>query len=269
MLTEVQCINQLHFNIYNNEKTISMIPRDYLKVMAQTHSGWVFDEGIQISHQQVLTVEKNLGLLALSSAEAVEQGSAAHMTLQILVDDMQVNLPGAEESKGESRSAASVCLLESVDNINEYLFNQQSTAGSQKAVSLSAVQFQVGQVSVLTGKGLCVLLFHQGDIIHLGDQSLLPQKLGVSSTFKGDIIEHEVVKDDVVMVLADSYYQAIGDEFLRVTLSRFADNLAMAFRQINTRVAHKGLPQKPALILARIEQNPEKQGGWLNRFSKS
>ena len=246
-----------------------MIPKDYLKVMAQTHSGWVFDEGIQISHQHVLTVEKNLGLLALSCAETVAEGSAAHMTIQILVDDMQVNLPADQERKDESRSAASICLLESVDNINEYLFDQENSSGSQKEVSLSAVQFQVGQVSVLMGKDLRVLLFHQGDIVHLGDPSLLPQKLGVSSVFRGDVIEHDVVKDDIVIVLADSHYQAIGDEFLRVTFSRFADNLAMAFRQINTRVAHKGLSQKPAIILARIEQNQEKQGGWLNRFSKN
>ena len=248
-----------------------MISKNYLSVLAQTHSGWVFDEGVQISETEVLGIEKNIGLLAMAHANDTGEGSPSHIAIQIIVDDMQVNLPMAQEQGDGSRSPASQCLFESIDNINDYLYseNQDQTGSGFKGISLCAVQFLMGQLSCICSKEMIVLQLHDGELTSLTQQSEESSRLGRSRTPKVEIVQHSISSDDIVIILNRNLYKSIEHEYLRVTLSRFGDNLAMALRQINTRAVHKGNTLKPAILLARINTEQEKSGGWLKRFGKS
>ena len=248
-----------------------MISKGYLTAIAQTHTGWVFDEGVQISQKDVLTMDQSLGLLAISQAvDVAEPQGSAHMAIQILLDDMQVNLPMIAETADNNLSAASQCLMESIVNINEYLFDRSHSNKEtvEQAISLCAIQFQPGGLCAISNRHLVIMLFHDGEIKTLGEK-LPSTKFGISSTIKAQVVEQNVVKDDILLITTQTFLETIDKEFLRITLSRFGNNLAMALRQINTRASHKGQSSKPVVMLARIEKDLEKPVGWFNRLTKN
>ena len=232
-----------------------MTSLENLTIITQNGDGDAITQGIGVATAGAVGIDLQQGLVVL--AQNCEQSQdEARFSIEILLDDMQLNLPSVLQ-ESESASAVGACLKESMVNINEYLLSknaQQSTAGMHTSVSLIAVQFLKGQLSVLgIGDYDCLLLreqkltswldaFSKGDSL-LGAQPLISMR-NTNAWFQAG---------DVIMLTHHSMLDVIGEEFVRVTLSRFSDNIDMALRQINTRVAREGLPQKQQLVICRID----------------
>jgi hypothetical protein len=234
---------------------VNAMPKlDNLTIIAQNGDGDMVTQGIAVSTSGAVGLDPQQGLAVL--AQNGEQGQdEATLSIEILLDDMQLNLPSVLQ-ESESASAAGACLKESVENINEYLLSkkmQQSPVNSPVSVSLIALQFLKGQLSVLgIGDYGCLLCREQKLTSLLDSFSKKDPLLGVQTLISVRNTNTWFKTGDVVVLLHNSVLDAIGEEFVRVTLSRFADNLDMAVRQMNTRAAREGVSQKPQLIICRM-----------------
>lgn len=229
-----------------------MNAQEYLTIIAQTENGEMLTSGINGSEGSAIGLDPQLGLVVLAQNSQHVQDDAK-ISVEILLDDMQVNLPSVFQ---ESESA-NECMKESLENINEYLLskNQQQGEGvKNSAVSLIAVQFLRPQCSVMGIGDYHCLLFHQDKLRDLLPPALADENhLGEHISMGARKADAPVNAHDVIVLLTHPVLIAIGEAFLRVTLSRFAENLDMAIRQINTRVARQGLNIKPQIIICRMK----------------
>lgn len=229
-----------------------MNAQEYLTIIAQTENGDMITSGINSSNGSAIGIDPQLGLVVLAQ-NGLQAQDDAKISVEILLDDMQFNLPSVLQ---ESESA-SECMTESLENINEYLLSknqQQGECVKNSVVSLIAVQFLHLQCSVIGIGDYHCLIFRQDELRELLPPALADENhLGVNVSMDARKADTPVNTQDVIVLLTRPVLMAIGESFIRVTLSRFAENLDMAIRQINTRVARQGLSIKPQIIICRIK----------------
>lgn len=244
--------------------------QDHVSIIAQTENGQVFSQGMQHSDASLAAAFSDYGLMLLAHTVGADNGDAAVKTAEIILDDMQLNLPSAEQKEmtvSKYGSAASRCLWESLENVNEYLFSQAKNFGisaQNSGVSLLTMQFEEKQFSVAVIGDYSCLLINENNINNLTTHPHTSILLGAEITTQPYIKEQVYFKGDVILMIRTSVVQAIGQEFIRRTLSRFADSPDMALRQINTRMTHLGIEQKPSLVLCRIDRSFETKRRWFS-----
>ena len=233
-----------------------------ITMLAQTEKGQFSEQGIHSCTDQVIGINPGLGLMVLAQVDSHEDKTAAHKAVEIMLDDMQLNL---------SSSTAKHCLSESVDNINEYLCLQAESTElmySNKGVDLSAIQIGKNGISSCSLGKLSSLKFSANELQFLGDESATQNKLGVDVSLQASIVEQGFIEGDILFMSSSTLINQLGQDFIRITLSRFNDNLEMALRQINTRAQRHGLKLIPAVIVCRRNQHIGASRSWFNKPRK-
>ncbi len=198
---------------------------------------------------------QEIGLLAFA------RGQHGALALEVLQDDMSVNLPMALEQPA-ALDAARHCLLESLENINEFLLTQDGNTVTE----LVAVQIVGDQLIAYVSGDLCLLRFRQDQIKCLFDEQKAQTWLGVSAPLQAGLQNLELQQHDVLLLASHEVLKMIDPDFVRVTLGRFQGELNAALRQIDTRAQRNGLGRKPELLMCRIEQVLQKKSsGWFGR----
>ncbi len=221
-------------------------------------------------------IDPSLGLMAISSShpDGIEP-SPARTAMEILLDDMRTNIPQFRDEIADSKSSGRRvnCLQESLDNINEYLYGQvgvQYDSTSMVATQLSAFQYLNGYLSYIMGAGIMCLLIRNNELIGLSNASShLAGALGEKPLFESRVEDIALAKDDILFIASVGDISIIEDEFIRLTLSRFPENLDTALRQINTRASRKGMKDIPGIIICRINQETSLQRSWIDKLKKS
>ncbi len=200
----------------------------------------------------------------------VTENSPAHIAMKILMDDMQTNIPQFTSDLDDSKkSSMNVnCLQESLDNINEYLYSQvgilfEST--SAVATQLSAFQYLNGYLSYILGAGIKCLLLRNNELKELSNvSSHLSGALGEKPLFESRAEEIKLNDGDILVIASAGDINTIEEDFIRLTLSRFPENLDTAIRQINTRASRSGMEDVPGIIFCCIDQGSNPKRGWLS-----
>lgn len=246
-----------------------MIQQDYLNLIAQTEDGQIFNQGVQQSGNNVIAINRQAGLLILGHSTIAGNESSSRKAVEILLDDMALNFHSADNTEitVPSGSVALQSLRESFDNINEYLHHLGG-----KTATLAALQFTWKQVSCASAGNMCNLMFSKGQLHELvpdrssaADQ--LPQ-LGLSAKIDTDLSEQNLSPGDLLLMTTADVLRSVGKDHIRLTLSRFQDNLDIALRQINTRASRSGMEKKPVLILVRVEQSTPSPKNWLDKIRR-
>ena len=241
-----------------------------IKILVQTEIGQFSESGIQLSGPQVVGINQETGLIILAQGITQGEQSSAHKCIEIMLDDMALNLPVAADESGQFGSVA-VCMSESLENINEYLYaqlNELESAGKANEVELAAIQVYRNSISCCDVGALNCLLFSDNKLSVLEDGDSTDQKLGVDPSFKPAISRQDFNPGDIVLVLSSALLNSLSHEFIRVTLSRFHENLEMALRQINTRAMQNGMNVKPTLVICRMSHPVEERRSWLGKLKK-
>ncbi len=246
---------------------------EHFTYLAQTAEGEVFSDGMELSNQVGIAIDPEQGLLVLS--QGCSDIANPQQVMEILMDDMKVNLPPLESRDGSSDTElASRCLAESYENINEYLLDspRANENPEKNCVALASIQLVNHRLSCAVVGDFCCLNYCAEKITTLNDiydtHLRGDSALGLKTDFQMNITQHEILSGQVVFMAPLEVVQTVGEEHIRLTLSRFHDNLEMALRQINTRAAKRGLGSKPSLIFARVESSLKPKKGWLSRFRK-
>ncbi len=233
--------------------------RHNISLLAQQDGKSLTTDGIHAGGNNALCLDGARGLLALST------GEASTIALEVLQDDMSVNMDLALRQVTGSTSGVSLCLQESLDNINEYL--RQKQADSNSALELGVIQLGNQQLSAYVCGSICAARYRAEQLEMLCDETRAQPLPGAQAHYSPRLIELDFQVDDLLLLTTARVFDTLGADFIRLTLVRFHDNLQMALRQINTRALHHGLPDKPLVILGRIEK-VEKNGAlnWFRRL---
>lgn len=248
----------------------------HLTIASQMPGQKNFSQGIYEGSVYVAGIDPSLGLMAISSSHPGGiEASPARMAMEILMDDMQTNIPQfVDESVESKKSARGVnCLQESLDNINEYLYGQvgvQYDSTSVTATQLSAFQYLNGCLSYILGAGIKCLLLNNNKLKELSNASShLSGALGEKQLFESRVEEEALAMGDILCIASVGDINIIGEDFIRLTLSRFPNNLDTALRQINTKAIRKGMKEIPGIILCRINQETGLNKGWMGKLKKT
>lgn len=237
---------------------------------AQTQNGPFAEDGLHPSGRAVMAIYSEQGLLAFAQGDS----TMAQLALEVLLDDMSLNLPAIDVTSSQAGSAVALCLSESLENINEYLNEQggdsePSATDLPRGLSMACLQLLGNQLSYVQTGDLCCLHYSAQRLHALADDESAAQLLGLGLSIRPVIQQTELREGDVYILTSQRFVQLITLEFLRVTLSRFSDNLEMAMRQINTRALRNGLQQKPDILLCRIDPVSANTKSWLGKFRKA
>lgn len=248
----------------------------HLTIVSQMPGQKKFDQGIFEGPVYVAGIDPSLGLMAISSSQPGGiEASPARMAMEILMDDMQTNIPQfVDEPVDSKKSAMGVnCLQESLDNINEYLYGQvgeQYDSTSVAATQLSAFQYLNGNLSYILGAGIKCLLLQNNKLKELSNASShLAGALGEKPLFESRVEEEALAMGDILCIASVGDISVIGEDFIRLTLIRFPKNLDTALRQINTKATRQDMKEIPGIILCRINQQTGPKKSWMERINKA
>ncbi len=224
----------------------------------------------------VAGIDPSLGLIAISSSRpgGIEI-SPARMAADILLDDMRTNIPQFVNEIADSKNSGRGvnCLQESLDNINEYLYGQvgvQYDSTSVVAAQLSAFQYLNGYLSYILGAGIKCLLLRNNELTELSNASShISGALGEKPLLESRVEDIALAKDDILFIASVGDINTIEEDFIRLTLTRFPENLRTVLRQINTRTSRKGMKDIPGIIICRIDQETDLKRGWIDKLKKN
>ena len=246
--------------------------KDSINILAQTENGSFTETGIHNTSRHVVGVEQKLGLIILTQGNSQDFNQPAYKSVEIMLDDMELNLSAKIKSSQLSGFAASQCMSESLENINEYLCSQSAnseTVDETNGVELAAIQIHQSSISYCSvGKVNCLVFNDNLGLQVLAVDNSAQEKLGIETSLQAEVAEHDVVVGDIVVLLPSDLLNLLTPDFIRITLSRFNQNLEMALRQINTRALQNDLPEKPTIALCRVNQMTEKKRSWFGKIRK-
>lgn len=242
-----------------------------LSIFTQLPDRQQVGEGLHPTKDYVIGTHSEPGLLAIAKSQSAIDDSAAKKTIEILLDDMEVNLSATQTGLGRAKPGGFVkqCVQESLDNINEYLHfqfakNQLSVKDTQ--TSLALIQFFEGHFGYVVMGGFSCLLLRQGEMKALGLASDSSCSLGEKAIFENLAESIPAQQGDILVMAQKRDIHAIGMDYLRTTLSRFPDSIDTALRQINTRVARNKTINEPGIVLARVDEQSIKKRGWMDKL---
>ena len=233
-----------------------------ISIHIQLPDGRQVETAIHIHDSDVVGVSDSIALMVLAQSSSGSEHSAALKAVEILIDDMQTNLSPT------SRNTAATCLQESIDKVNEYLYQQHTDdrfAAADLVTSLIAIQYWEDSISWVITRNFDCLLLHAGKLVELNRVKVHSGLLGEDAKFYTHTLEHKVLPGDVLLMAKSDDIEALGQEFVGMAISRFSDNLDVALRQINHKASHNGFTLPPGLILARIDKTHEMRS-WVDRL---
>jgi len=243
--------------------------KESIDIVAQLGNEHFSEKNIQVDANNVVGINPELGLMVLAVSSSQSNSTAASKSVEIMLDDMELNLRSTRKDSRQNTSVVSRCISESLDNINEYLCFQAERGAStetDRGVNLSVIQIQPNTISCGNIGNLNCVLFSNSEIVMLTNESMMEQKLGIKTSLESKIIEQDFAVGDILILSTPELMTQLGKDFIRITLSRFNENLEMAIRQINTRALHHGFKHKPTLILCRKIRSIEASRSWFNKL---
>jgi len=240
---------------------------DNYEITGQIEGQPITDSAIQSSDAITFGLQHELGLLIVAKDSNTNDQAAAVKTIEIMLDDMSFNLSAQTKLTSDQISN---CLHESVENINDYLLehNQLNAEDiSTKGISLTAIQLNPRGIHCCMHGDTCCLKLSNDSLEFLGSKVSKAKSLGINSALTFTISEHAMDMNDILFLSSYSLVDELGQDFIRMTLARFTDNLYMAIRQINARATQKNILPHASFLLCRKTSATTENKSWFNTFS--
>jgi len=246
-----------------------MVIQQDLTIAAQMPGHKDLKPGIHESTNQVIGLVPDIGLIAISTSLLSTESVSAGIAMEILMDDMQTNIPQLKSQMNAVNTGhpGTNCLQESLENINEYLYEQTVSRfdTSQSTIAnITALQYLNGHLSFIIGSKEKCLLFKNNKLKSISD--LVSKPLGGNPDYNTKVLHETMALGDILFVAAIDDINALEEDYIRLTLSRFPENLDMVLRQLNTKISRAGRRQIPTIIVCRINQECSLKKGWIGKL---
>lgn len=243
-----------------------MSSSDQFEIVGQISGQPLTLSNTQSNDQIAIGLEQELGLFILAHDPFSSDQSIAKKSIDILFDDMGFNLDGHSDLDKEK---VSNCLHESIDNINEYLIEQNQLTSDEitrKGISLASIQNHHKGISCSMHGDVCGLKLSNEEITFLSSKISSTKALGTNPKLTFAISEFDINEGDILFLSTFSFAEKIDHEFIRLTLSRFSHNLNMASRQIHSRASQNKITENISFVICRKNPSSNEKKGWLSKF---
>jgi protein phosphatase len=99
------------------------------------------------------------------------------------------------------------------------------------------------------------------------NKNLVTRALGIDPVVTADIQEDIVLKNDIYLLCSDGLTDYVEDEFIRLTIKRFSDNLDEAAKQLITKANQNGGKDNISVMLCRVDDDFSVEQSWLNKLA--
>jgi len=246
-----------------------MAIQEDLTIAAQMPGHKDLQPGIHESTDQVIGLAPDIGLIAVSTDPLKAQSSPARLAMDILIDDMQTNIPQLKSKMGDTGMASpgTDCLQESLENINDYLYDLTASrfdTTQSTIANITALQYLNGYLSFTIGSGMNCFLFKNNKLKSISDSVSRP--LGGKPNYNSKVQNKAMSSGDILFIAAIDDITMLGEDFIRLTLSRFPDNIDMVIRQLNTKISRTDTREMPSIIICRINQEYNLKKSWIGKL---
>jgi len=246
-----------------------MTTQDNLTIATQISGQQNPQPGIYETADQVIGFEPNIGLIAITTNPLNLESPPAKIAMEILMDDMQTNIPQLKTKMSNADQAilGANCLQESLENINEFLYEQtisQLSTPQSRTTSITALQYLNGYLSFIIGSGQKCLLFKNNQLKNISNAVSRP--LGGKPNYDSKVLQETMSFGDILFIAAIDDVKTMQEDFIRLTLSRFPENLDTVLRQLNTKFSRTGASQIPSIIICRINQKTGLKKTWIGKL---
>jgi len=97
-------------------------------------------------------------------------------------------------------------------------------------------------------------------------KNIVTRALGVEAAVKVDVLEDPIEVGDVVLICSDGLCDMVDDETIRLTLSKFADNLDEMAKTLVKLANERGGKDNVSVVLARVDASFTPGRRWYERL---
>ena len=97
-------------------------------------------------------------------------------------------------------------------------------------------------------------------------KNIVTRALGVEPEVTVDLIEETTEIGDIILICSDGLTDMLDDETIRLTLTKFADNLPQAVKALVEAANERGGKDNVSVVLARVDASFARNRKWFQRF---
>jgi PPM family protein phosphatase len=266
--------------------------QDKITICGMTDTGMVREK-----NEDCISYDSALGLVVLADGMGGHRGGeiASGLTVDTIVSSVQQQLPNIKSGQIDSASGfsmESLCIQEAIEQANDLVYKSAEANPEQKGMGTTIVvlQFYNNTFSLAhIGDSRCyrfrkakleqITKDHSllQELIDRGfytpkearksmNKNLVTRALGIDPAVTSDIQEDIVLKNDIYLLCSDGLTDLVEDEYIRLTIKRFSDNLEEAAKQLISKANQNGGKDNISVMLCRIDSDFSNNRGWFNKL---
>ena len=267
--------------------------QDKIAITGMTDIGMV-----RRKNEDSIGYDSALGLAVLADGMGGHRGGdiASSMSVDKIIELVQKQLPRIKPGQTDSKSGyslESICIQQAIYSANDLVFKtaEANPVHSGMGTTIVVLQFYNNTLSLVhIGDSRCYRLrkdsFEQitrdhsllQELIDRGfytredarnsmNKNLVTRALGIDPVVAADIQEDIVLKNDIYLLCSDGLTDYVEDEFIRLTIKRFSDNLDEAAKQLITKANQNGGKDNISVMLCRVDDDFSVEQSWLNKLA--
>ena len=267
--------------------------QDKIAITGMTDIGMV-----RRKNEDSIGYDSALGLAVLADGMGGHRGGdiASSMSVDKIIEQVQKQLPRIKPGQTDPESGyslESICIAQAIDSANDLVFKtaEANPVNSGMGTTIVVLQFYNNTLSLVhIGDSRCYRLrkdsFEQitkdhsllQELIDRGfytledarnslNKNLVTRALGIDPAVTADIQEDIVLKNDIYLLCSDGLTDYVEDDFIRLTIKRFSDNLDEAAKQLITKANQNGGKDNISVMLCRVDDDFSVEQSWLNKLA--
>lgn len=266
--------------------------QDKISIVGLTDTGRV-----RQNNEDCIGFDSALGLVVLADGMGGHLGGevASSISVDTIIQSCQTELPSIAPGEIDSEtgfSMESICIQNAIEKANDIVYRKSAAQVELRGMgtTLVAMVFYDNRFSLAhIGDSRCYRYRNKNfeqitkdhsllqELIDRGfytqeeakkslNKNLVTRALGIDPATTADIQEDIAMKNDIYLLCSDGLSDIVEDEYIRLTIKRFSDNLEEAAKQLITKANQNGGKDNISVILCRIKDDFSESQSWFKKL---
>ena len=263
-----------------------------IQIVGQTDTGQ-----IRHNNEDCIGFDSALGLLVLADGMGGHLGGevASSLSVDKIISYSQQHLPSIKTSQIDQETGftqESLCIQQAIALANEQIYHKSTENAELRGMGTTLVvmlfydnRFSLAHIGDsrcyrYRNKNLSQITKDHSLLQELVDRgfytpeeaskslnkNLVTKALGIDSAITPDIQEDLALKNDIYLLCSDGLTDLVEDEYIRLTINKFSDNLEEAAKQLITKANQNGGKDNISVILCKIKEDFSETQGWFRKL---
>jgi len=266
--------------------------QDKIQIVGLTDTGRV-----RQNNEDSIGFDSALGLMVLADGMGGHLGGevASSLSVDTVINSSQQHLPSIKTGQIDTDtgfSLESICIQEAIEQANDLVYRKSNAQAELRGMGTTLVvlalydnRFSLAHI----GDSRCYRYRNKNfeqitkdhsllqELVDRGfytpeeakkslNKNLVTKALGIDPTTTPDIQEDLVMKNDIYLLCSDGLTDLVEDEYIRLTIKRFSDNLEEAAKQLITKANQNGGKDNVSVILCQVNEDFSESHGWFKKL---